>query len=116
MTLYVSPTQSLTGATRIESVTRSLKLKAGAAKVLKLKIPAFPSVPDGSYFLIAAVQAPDGTTTGVAGPSLTIAAPFVAVKVSDVRPAAAPAAAGRKTALTLTLTNSGNAPASGTRR
>jgi len=72
VTLYLSPGKSLNGATQLLATTRTLKLKKGASKSLKLKLPSYPSLFSGTYFLIVAVKAPDGTTTGVAGSSLAI--------------------------------------------
>ena len=95
---------SLGGATQLLAVTQKLKLKAGARKAIRLKISSFPSLPRGTYYLIASVKAPDGTTTGAAGPSLTISPAFVSVVASGVRPLAASVAPGRKAALALTLT------------
>ena len=85
ITLYVSPAQSLTGATQVLVVTPKLKLKAGARKALRIKLSSFPSEPAGIYFLVATVKGLDGTTTGTAGPSLTISPPFVTVLTSNLR-------------------------------
>jgi len=114
VTLYLSPAASLDGATQLLAVTPKLKLKAGAHTELRLKLSSFPSLPMGSYSLIATVTGPDGTTTGVAGPSLTITPPFVSVVVSDVRPSTASVAPGKKTSLALMLKDTGNETASGT--
>jgi len=65
---------------------------------------------DASYYT---VNAPDGSSTGAAGPSLTISPAFVKVIASNVAPAAA-VAPGKKTSLALTLQNQGNVPAMGT--
>jgi len=114
VTLYLSPSDSLDGATQLLAVMPKLKLKAGAHTSLQLKLSSFPSLPKGRYFLIATVTGPDGTTTGAAGPSLTIAPPFVSVVASDVRPTPLSVAPGKKASLALTVRNNGNEPASGT--
>jgi uncharacterized delta-60 repeat protein len=115
VTLYVSPYQSsLTDATQLSVTTKSLKLKPRQRAALKLTLSSFPDVPNGTYYLVASVKAADGTVTDVAGPSLSIAAPFVKAVVSDVKPVPASAAPGKPAGLELTLTNGGNIAASGT--
>jgi hypothetical protein len=116
VTLYVSQSQSLTGATEVEKVLKLLKLKAGQSKALRVKVSSFPSVPNGTYYLLTAVQAPDGSTTGVAGPTLAIAAPVVRVQASGLEALTASAAPGKEVALQITLADTGNEPASGTLR
>ncbi len=110
--LYVSPTNSLDGATQLLAVTPKLKLKPGAHAVVKLKLSSFPSLPMGTYSLIATVTGPDGTTTGAAGPSLAIAPPFVSIATSGVRPSPLSVTPGERASLTLSLQNEGNVPAS----
>jgi hypothetical protein len=113
VTLYVAPAQSFTGAMQV-GLPVNLKLKAGHSKTLRIRLNAFPSVPDGTYYLLAAVKDPDGSVTGVAGSSLKIAAPFVTTAVTAVQPLPATAAPGKRAGLALTLTDTGNVPASGT--
>ncbi len=113
VTLYVSLGQSLGGATHLLTVRPKLKLKPHGHTALRLKLSSFPSLPMGSYYLIASVDAPDGSSTGAAGPSVTISPAFVKVIASNVVPAAA-IAPGKKTTLALTLQNQGNVPAMGT--
>ncbi len=115
VTLYISPFQSsLTDATQLFAMTKSLKLKPRQRAALKFKLSKFPDVPAGAYYLVAAVKAADGTITDMAGPSLSIAAPFVEAVLSDTRPIPTSAAPGKETAVELTLTSSGNIAASGT--
>ena len=115
VTVYVSPTRSLGGAAEVTAVSQAIKLKTGKTKAIKVKLRSLPGgLADGTYYLIAAVRAPDGSTTGGAGPTLVIAAPSVAVKASNVRPLAASARPGKPAALSLALTNTGTAPAAGT--
>jgi len=116
VTLLVSLGQSLGGATQLLAVTEKLKLNAGAHKALRIKLSSFPSLPKGSYYLIATVKAPDGTVTGaaVATPSLTIAPAFITIKASNLLGLPAAIAPGEKLTLSLTLQNNGNVPAAGT--
>jgi hypothetical protein len=111
VTLYVSSAKSLTNATKLLAVTQKLKLKAGAHKALRLKLSSFASALQGSYFLIAAAKGPDRTTTAVAGPSLTIAKPFVSILVSRLNGSPAAVAPHKDVTLSLTLQNTGNIPA-----
>jgi hypothetical protein len=112
--LFVSPDPSLTDATPLLSKTFSVRLKPGRSRTLKLRLASLPSVPAGAYNLVATAKAPDGTTTGAAGPTTSIQAAVVDVKVAAVRPPSAPVAAGKVAAVSLTLTNAGNQSASGT--
>ncbi len=112
VTLYVSPAQSFTGSTQV-GLPEALKLKAGHSKTLRVRLRAFPPVPDGTYYLLAAVKDPDGTVTGAAGPMVKIAAPFVTTAVSAVHPLVATAEPGKRAGLALTLTDTGNIPTSG---
>jgi len=112
--LYLSPQKSLIGATQLVSVTKSLTLKSRQVRPVKLKLASFPSLPQESYFVIAAVTAPDGTTTAAVGPTVAIAPAFVSVVASGLRPSTAAVAPGKKSSLSLTLQDMGNVLASGT--
>ena len=114
VTLFASQEPSLDGATQLLAVTPKLKLKAGAHKSLRLKVSSFPSLPGGTYYLIATAEDSDGTITGAAGPSLVISPPFVSIVASALRPSPANVAPGKKMSLAITLQNAGNEPASGT--
>jgi len=113
VTLYAASSQTLTNATQLLAVTQKLKLKAGAHKALRLKLSSFPSTLQGTYYLIAAAKGPDGTTTAVAGPSLTIAKPFVSIQTSKLTGSPATVAPRKAVTLSLTLQNAGNIPAAG---
>ncbi len=114
VTLYANSVKSLTNATKLVAVTVKLKLKAGDQKALRLKLSSFPSTLDGPLFLIAAAKAPDGTTTALAGPTLTVAKPFVSILTSGVIGSPATIAPGKKATLSLTLQDTGNIAAAGT--
>jgi len=113
VTLYISPAPSFTGSTQV-GLPISVKIKAGRSKTFRVRLSAFPAVPDGTYYLLAAVKDPDGSVTGVAGPTLKIAAPFVTTAVAAVRPLPATGIPGKRAGLAMTLTDTGNVPASGT--
>jgi hypothetical protein len=114
VTLYVSEDDaSLDGATQVAQFRKTLKLKAGASKLLPARITQFPSLPDGAYHLLASVQAGAGDETGVAGPALSIAAPFVKIAASDLRPLGAAASPDKAARFTVTLDDTGNMPAAG---
>jgi hypothetical protein len=113
VTLYVSPVPSFMGSTQV-GLPVALKIKAGRSKRLRIRLNAFPAVPDGTYYILAAVKDPDGSVTGVAGPTLQIAAPFVTTAVSAVHPVPGTGIPGKRAGLMLTLTDTGNIPTSGT--
>jgi uncharacterized delta-60 repeat protein len=116
VTLLASLGQSLGSAVQLLAVSEKLNLKAHAHKAVRIRLSSFPSLPKGSYYLIATVKAPDNTVTGasVATPSLSIAPAFVTVKTSNVLGSPASIASGKKPTLSLTLQNNGNVPAAGT--
>ncbi len=111
--LYASPAVSLFGAKQLTPVTRTLTIKAGGSVALRIPFTSFPTAGPGTYHLIAAVTAPDGTVTAVAGPSVTIPARVVSVHASNVTASPTTVAPGGRASLALTLRNGGNAPTSG---
>jgi uncharacterized delta-60 repeat protein len=113
ITLYFSQAQTLIGATQLMSAPAVLKLKPGQSKALKLKLRSFPTETAGAYTLIAVVTAPDGTTTGSAGPSALISPSFVSLTASALRPTVPTVVPGKRGALVLTITDAGNVPVSG---
>ncbi len=115
VSLFASPDLSLFDATQVSAArTQDLSLKAGASKTLRVPVSLFGSTPAGTYHLIAAVQAPDGTTTAVAGPSVTIVKRAATIAASDLSAMPATVDPGAKVTLALTLQNTGNIPAAGT--
>jgi len=113
VTLYASSAATLSNAIQVLAVKEKLKLKAGGSKALRIKLSSFPSKLQGTYDLIAAVEARDGTTTAAAGPSLTISPPFVSDLTSDLTATPATIARGQKLSVSLTLQNEGNVLSSG---
>jgi len=113
--LYASQTASLSGGTQLmPAITRTLTLKAGASKTLRLALSSFPPTLAGTYYLVAQVTAPDGTSTVAVGPSVSVAKPVVSILASSVTGSPAAAAPEGKLSLRLTLQNTGNVPAAGT--
>ncbi|HEX8913905.1 MAG TPA: hypothetical protein VF796_16265 [Humisphaera sp.] len=121
VTLYASTDAAVdAGDAQLLTVTKKLKLKAGKAKTLKLKIKSFPAVADGAYFVVASVAGADGVTDAntannvvASANQVTIAAPFVDLATAaGIAPA--PVRAGKSTTLLLDVANAGNVTASGT--
>lgn len=93
---------------QLATTTKRLKLEPGQSKAVKLKVTAFPNVPDGDYRVLARVTAPG--IDPAANPSfntVNVAAAFIDLAGT---PGAAPETLvrGKKARLTLTLTNGGN--------
>jgi hypothetical protein len=120
--LYASPDSTLRGnAQQLTTVTKKIKLKANG-KPIKIAIPAFTWTAslDGSFFLIADVNATGSvaeTTAAdnfaVSGTAVTVKAPFV--DLANLWPGTLPAiASGKKITLTVPLKNNGNVAAKGT--
>ena len=98
---------------------QKLKLAPGKSKNFKLKVGAFPAIPDGDYRLIAMIDAGgvlperlESNNVAALSTPVRIAAPFSDLGVS------APVltgrlAAGKKASLAVTLRNDGNQPATG---
>jgi hypothetical protein len=113
VTIYLSSDQSLdTGSDpQLATVTKKLKIDSAQTKTVKVKIRAFPDVPEGDYVTIAQVSGtnvPAGTNTD--DTSVHLAPPFV--DLSGVF-ASGPATItkGKKSTILLTVTNNGNVPA-----
>lgn len=98
----------------VTTLAKAVKLKAGAGKTFKVKIPAFPAVADGTYKVLAKVTAPDGTfTVAPSAGSLVIAAPFVSLTPGVAGVFTKPLAAGGVGTATVQVSNTGNVPAAG---
>lgn len=119
--LYASPDQTLRGnAPKLTTVTKKVNLKPG--KSIKVKLPAFTWAAglDGTYVLIAQVNATNTvaeTTTAdnfaVSGASVVVKAPFV--DLANQWNGSLPAiASGKKVTLSVPLKNNGNVAAKGT--
>ena len=79
---------------------------------MRMKVAEFPTVADGSYQLLAQIQAPDqSTSVAQAAAPITIAAPFVDIAASYARPPAEPLMRGGKSHAVLQIQNLGNVPA-----
>jgi uncharacterized repeat protein (TIGR03803 family) len=115
ISLFVSPDGTLDGATQIgKTTTRKLALKGQQSRNVPIKITSFPDVPAGTYQIVASVIDSSNNTSTAAGPSLTIAPPFVQTVVSALTPQTTSVVRGKKASLSFTLTDSGNTPVAGT--
>lgn len=116
VTLYVSTDDTLdAGDTQVSTITKTLKIKPGASKALKLKVANYPSVADGVYKLLVKTSATGlADATATSGSSVTIAAPFVDLSGSFATPFPTAAVRGRKLSVPLLIQNAGNIPAAGT--
>ncbi len=113
--LFASPNQSLFGGSQIApAVKRSVSLNAGQSTTLRIPFASVTSNTPGPLYLLAAVSAPDGTTTAALGPSLTIAKRVISVVASNVIAMPASVTPGEAHGLGLTLQNNGDAPVTGT--
>jgi uncharacterized membrane protein len=92
---------------------RRIRLRPGASQTLRFPISLLSDAPPGTYHLIAAVYAPDGSTTAIAGPMITIAKPTISIIASNVAASRAAASPGGKLGVSLALQNAGNLPVSG---
>jgi uncharacterized delta-60 repeat protein len=108
VSVFFSLGPSLGGATQLAAISPTVHLRASTRDVVHLRIPAIPALPAGVYYLIAEVTAPDGSTTGVAGPSTTLSPPFAEIAISAVTGPTKPIAPGKPTAVTFKLQNEGN--------
>ena len=81
---------------------------------MKFKLSSLPSTLQGTFYLIATVKDSGGSTTGVAGPTFTIAAPVVTIGTSHLIVSPASIKPGKKLTLSLTLQDTGNILTSGT--
>ncbi|MDB5173705.1 MAG: hlyA 9 [Phycisphaerales bacterium] len=104
----------------LTSLTKNLKLKAGAAKNLKVKLSKFPNVPAGTYFILAQVTLPPGVTEQKTSNNVTAAAGTVTVlpanfdlTASFARTLPATLARGKKVTLSVLVQNVGNAAFNG---
>ena len=113
ITVFASSNGEIAGATAVimDTSKHGIAIKPSVPKVLTLKVPAFPSLGDGTYTLLVQVRSSlDQESNSVTGPSVTVAAPFLdiggAVGTGTVKPN--PAKVDKAVTLTIELTNTGN--------
>jgi hypothetical protein len=112
--IYASPDGLASDATLIASVTRKLNIKSGGSASVSVPLKLIPATLDGSYTIIAEVTDPNSAVTGTpTGTTVDIAPPFVSIHASSAAISAASVTPGNTTALTITLDNTGNIPATG---
>ena len=107
--LYATTTGAIDAAsTLVASTTKKLKLAAGRSARLAVAVKSL-QLPAGTYTILPRTTSAAGTVTdGTTGPTVTVAAPFVALTavIGAVSPTAL--AAGKPITVTVTLTNAGN--------
>jgi hypothetical protein len=115
VTLYLSTTQGLTGATDIAGVVAGLHLRVNKAKTVKIKLPSLPtSLAAGSYYLVARVtDVNDNTQIAASSTPISVSPAFIDLS-GAIAPVPAVLKPGKKTAVTVTVTNNGNVTAAGT--
>ncbi len=119
VTLFASSSQTLLNAISITSAPAKLNLKAGGSEKLTLHFTYPPSLPNGSYYLIASIDSGDAIpesdktdNLAVSSSTETIAAPFVGLSPSLTPPTTL--TSGNTAKALLSVTNFGNTAASGT--
>jgi virginiamycin B lyase len=113
--LYASTTTSVDGATLIGSPkSEPMRLKTGRAAAVPMIVTQLPaSFPPGSYYIVAQVTAPDGTTSAAASAgTVTVAAPFISL-AGSVASLSSSVKLGRNGFAVIAVTNDGNIPAAG---
>ncbi len=112
--LYATATGAVDAAsTLLGFATKKLKLAAGKSATFAVAVKSL-QLPAGTYTVLAQSTDPAGTvTTAAAGPTVTVAAPFVDLTavVGAVTPTAL--TAGKPITVTVTLTNTGNTNVAG---
>jgi hypothetical protein len=97
-----------------QSLTKTLNLKSGAHSTLHVRLASLPaSIPHGTYELLVNVTEPgDVTAFAAAGQTITIGAPQV-VLAGGVLKIPATAKAGKPLPVTISVSDNGNVPATG---
>lgn len=117
--LFATTNDAIDGASvLVGSVTRNLNIKAGKAAAIPVKVnSALAGLAAGHYTLIARAIDPTGREIdSSSGPSLQVAAPFIALSESFATltlPATISAGARTRALAALNITNNGNIQASG---
>jgi len=103
------------GATLLTSIVKPVHVKAGKSATVPLQFQSPATLPDGSYFLVAAVSGSGvASSTIVSGGPVTIVQPFVDLTSQIIKlPASAVETGWRLSRLVVGVTNQGNVTASG---
>jgi hypothetical protein len=93
----------------IATSSKTLKLKAGQTRVVKLKLSSLPTLADGTYTLLGTAAA-NNLTSSAAGPTTAVQAPFVRLATVSGAPVlpSKRVVLGRPATLTFRLANEGN--------
>jgi hypothetical protein len=102
--------------TPLATVSRNVKLKAGASKTIKLKVVFPADLSEGTKTLLVSATA-NGLRANAVGPTVSVQEPFVLITglaSSSPSPLARPATFGKPVKLSAPLQNAGNVPSSKT--
>jgi len=111
--LDASPTIDTNAIALPATLVKNLKLKMGKTSALRIGLKSLPAtVPPGTYYLVAQVQANGATTDAVSPTTVQVEAPQV-VLAGTFRQTPAAATAGKKFSAAIVVTNTGNVPAAG---
>jgi hypothetical protein len=94
------------GDVTVVQSAKSLKLKVGQSKVVKLKLP-LASISAGAYQLLGIATMND-LTSSAAGPAMSVQTPVVHLVGAGSAPPGKPIVGGKKTTLAVPLRNDGN--------
>jgi hypothetical protein len=101
--------------TTLHSVTRRLKLKAGASRNIKLKFKFPTDTPEGQKNILVTLSGPGVSALGVVGPTVSIEEPFVRLTgLVGSAPAGSLITFGRRATFLIPMQNAGNVPTSKT--
>jgi hypothetical protein len=113
ISLYASGDGSVADGTLITFVSRRLVIGVGKSVVTAVPLRKYPSVPNGDYFVVAAVTDPDGGASSVSSATtVNIAAAFIDLAALSVS-APVKGTIGKRLSVTVDVTNDGNSLASG---
>jgi uncharacterized repeat protein (TIGR03803 family) len=104
-------------ATQIGTITRAIEDPRGATAVVNVPISSFPTGAVGQYTLLAQATDGEGNTSGTgAGPTITVATPFIALTESLTRitlPTTIVSGSKVRAQANLSIRNSGNIAVNG---
>jgi hypothetical protein len=111
--LSASIQQGVVG-TPIISVTKMLSIKPAATKSITIPLKTIPLLADGDYFIVLQTTDPDGNTSVASTvTAVTAASPFISLSAAITAVTPISVAVGKSVSFAVTITNSGNIPATG---
>ena len=114
--LFLSTSLTLDSAAKgLASFHASVNIAPSASTTLVLKAPAFPSVPQGTYFLLAEVTGAGspGSVAGTTANRIALSPPFTDLSIEQFSISPPALVRGRPATLELTLANVGDGPFTG---